>query len=75
MDERLQEALDEITALVQQSRLLTTSEQIAVAARLEAMASTLRWEMLFHLPATDTAATLDTKAVPRGRQNTPANAM
>lgn len=75
MDERLQEALDEIAALVQQSQLLPASEQDALVTRIEAMASTLRWEMLFHLPATNTAKALDTAASPRTLEGSQANAM
>ena len=75
MDERLQVALDEIMALVQQSRLLSVREQDAVATRLEAMASTLRWEMLFHLPATDTATVLDTTTISRKLEGSSATAM
>jgi hypothetical protein len=65
MDERLQEALDEIIALVEQGRQLSARDQDALATRLETMASTLRWEMLFHLPAANTAKTLDTAAASR----------
>jgi hypothetical protein len=75
MDERLQEALDEIAALVQQSQMLSPREQDELAKRIETMASTLRWEMLFHLPAAGPAPALNTAAVPRKLEDSQASAM
>jgi len=74
-DERLQEALDEIRALVQQSQMLSAREQDELATRIEAMASTLRWEMLFLLPTADTTQALDTSAIPRKLEDSQAGAM
>ncbi len=75
MDERLQEALGEITVIVQQSQSLSLRERDALAARLETMASSLRWELLFLLPTTETPPSLDVATMPRTPQSGSSNAM
>jgi hypothetical protein len=57
MEERLRKALEDLSAIARQSRLLSLGEQGVVVARLETLVSELRWELLFHLPASQVAGT------------------
>jgi hypothetical protein len=75
MEERLQKALDDFTAMAQQSRLLSADEQDVIAARLEAMASALHWELLFHTPEDALTSAAGIRPPAREDSATPASAM